>query len=154
MQSKQIHELLFSFLLYSNSTTVVEEAHCSNHGYGHTSVTPLDFSNESLRLAFPECVSNRHSSTSLQISTVKRSCVLLLLLAVKVLSYIGYLVLDFRRAGFPCKSLLQGFILLSSIIWALIIPWLPCLNSFYPFAVLIKKTHQFTVLMHLLFWKQ
>ena len=30
-----------------------------NHGYGHTSVTPLYYSNQSLRVAFPECPCNR-----------------------------------------------------------------------------------------------
>ena len=44
----------------------------SNHGYGHTSVTPLSCSNESLCLAFPECLSSCEatSSSSLQISCV------------------------------------------------------------------------------------
>ena len=30
-----------------------------NRGYENTSVTPPDCSNESLRLAFPECIRNR-----------------------------------------------------------------------------------------------
>ena len=50
MQSKQIHEY---------PAAKVEKVHFSNHGYEHTSVTPPDCSNESLRLAFPECIRNR-----------------------------------------------------------------------------------------------
>ena len=57
MQSKQIHELVFSLRKYPAAK--VEKVHFSNHGYEHTSVTPPDCSNESLRLAFPECIRNR-----------------------------------------------------------------------------------------------
>ena len=35
-----------------------------NHGYGHTSVTPLYCSNQSLRVAFPECPCNRKAISS------------------------------------------------------------------------------------------
>ena len=35
-----------------------------NHGYGHTFVTPLYCSNQSLRVAFPECPCNRNAISS------------------------------------------------------------------------------------------
>ena len=35
-----------------------------NHGYGHTFVTPLYCSNQSLRVAFPECPCNRKAISS------------------------------------------------------------------------------------------
>ena len=82
----------------------------SNHGYGHTSVTPPYCSNESLRLAFPECSRNHQALSSflLQSLHVNRVCfVFLLLLTVKCLFCIGDHVLALGVEGgvFPCKSL-------------------------------------------------
>ena len=78
-----------------------------NHGYGHTSVTPLYCSNQSLRVAFPECPSDRKAlsswltNSSLNFFHVKlKRFVLLLPVAVKVLFCIGDLELAFRRVEF------------------------------------------------------
>ena len=75
----------------------------SNHSYRHTSVTPLDCSNESLHLAFPECIHNFNFH-------VKRRCFeFLLLLTAKVLSYIGYLVPASCRAEFFQQVFMTDF---------------------------------------------
>ena len=72
-----------------------------NHGYGHTSVTPLYCSNQSLRVAFPECPCNRRAIHLL----IKFFCetqkfVSLLSITVEVLFCIRDLKLAFRRVKF------------------------------------------------------
>ena len=63
-----------------------------NHGYGHTFVTPLYCSNQSLRVAFPECPCNRNAISS--------SFVFLLSITVEILFCIRDLELAFRRVKF------------------------------------------------------
>ena len=72
-----------------------------NHGYGHTFVTPLYCSNQSLRVAFPECPCNRRAIHLL----IKFFCetqkfVSLLSITVEVLFCIRDLELAFRRVKF------------------------------------------------------
>ena len=93
------------------SCSKVEKVHFSNHGYGHTSVTPPHCSNESLRLAFPECttIANPKFPFILSFHVKIRCVVFLLLLAVKVLSDIGYLVPAFRRLEFCLQVFMTDF---------------------------------------------
>ena len=72
-----------------------------NHGYGHTSVTPLYYSNQSLCVAFPECPGNRklvHLHFKFPCET-QMPC-FLLPVAVRVLFCIRNLELAFRRVEF------------------------------------------------------
>ena len=78
-----------------------------NHGYGHTSVTPLYCSNQSLRVAFPECPCNRNaiSSSSSHHLLIKffsgtQKFVFLLSITVEILFCIQDLELAFRRVKF------------------------------------------------------
>ena len=78
-----------------------------NHGYGHTFVTPLHCSNQSLRLAFPECPCNRNaiSSSSSHHLLIKflsgtQKFVFLLSITVEILFCIQDLELAFRRVKF------------------------------------------------------
>ena len=71
-----------------------------NHGYGHTSVTPLCCPNQSLGVAFPECPCNR-KLVLLHLKFPCETCpVFLLPVAVRVLFCIRNLELAFRRVGF------------------------------------------------------
>ena len=78
-----------------------------NHGYGHTFVTPLHCSNQSLRVAFPECPCNRNaiSSSSSHHLLIKflsgtQKFVFLLSITVEILFCIQDLELAFRRVKF------------------------------------------------------
>ena len=83
-----------------------------NHGYGHTSVTPLYCSNQSLQVAFPECLCNRqnHQVTCASNFHVKsRYFVLHFSITVKVLFCTEDLQLAFRRVKFFLQVLTTNF---------------------------------------------
>ena len=76
-----------------------------NHGYGHTFVTPLYCSNQSLRVAFPECPCNRNAISSSSHQILKWNAevplvVFLLSITVEILFCIRDLELAFRRVKF------------------------------------------------------
>ena len=76
-----------------------------NHGYGHTFVTPLYCSNQSLRVAFPEFPCNRKAIKPLVHLFIKFFCetqkfVSLISITVEVLFCIRELELAFRRVKF------------------------------------------------------